>query len=47
VTGFADLKAHHMEKDGADVVIDAGAGDAITLEGVKLKDLHAADFAFA
>jgi Ca2+-binding RTX toxin-like protein len=46
VASFADLKANHLERDGTDLVIDGGAGDVITLENVKIKDLHAADFAF-
>jgi Ca2+-binding RTX toxin-like protein len=41
---FTDLKAHHMEQTGAAVVIDFTAHDSITLDGVKLNHLSAADF---
>jgi hypothetical protein len=46
LTDFVDLKAHHMEQAGSSVVIDFTAHDSITLEGVKLKGLSAADFLF-
>ena len=46
ITGFTDLVNIHMTKVGADVVIDATGGDAITLVGVQLADLDAADFLF-
>jgi hypothetical protein len=41
---FADLEAHNMYQDGSSVVIDFAGHDTITLEGVKIKDLSAADF---
>lgn len=46
ITDFADLLAHHMSQTGADVLIDDGAGNTITLLGVSLGDLQAADFLF-
>jgi Ca2+-binding RTX toxin-like protein len=46
ITNFADLKARHMTRDGANVVINAGGGDVVTLINVKLADLGAADFIF-
>ncbi len=46
IVGFSDLKNNHMSQDGADVVIDAGGGDTITLLDVDLADLNAADFLF-
>jgi len=46
ITGFADLVNTHMTEDGADVVIDATNGDVITLVGVQLAELDAADFLF-
>ncbi|TDK41159.1 laminin B domain-containing protein [Antarcticimicrobium luteum] len=46
ITGFADLSGSHMTQVGADVVIDATGGDVITLVGVHLADLDAADFLF-
>jgi Ca2+-binding RTX toxin-like protein len=44
LSDFADLKAHHMHQDGSSVVIDFTAHDSIILDGVKIKDLSAADF---
>ncbi|NNF24785.1 MAG: hypothetical protein HKN63_08290 [Rhodobacteraceae bacterium] len=46
ITDFADLVADHMVQSGADVLIDAGGGNSITLEGVLLANLDAADFLF-
>jgi Ca2+-binding RTX toxin-like protein len=46
LSDFADLKANHMEQDGSSVVIDFTAHDSVTLEGVKIKDLSAAEFHF-
>ncbi|MDB5525144.1 MAG: hemolysin-type calcium-binding repeat family protein [Rhizobium sp.] len=46
ITDFADLKANHLEKSGSDVVIFINNGDTITIEGVKINDLHANDFLF-
>jgi Ca2+-binding RTX toxin-like protein len=46
LSDFADLKAHHMEQHGSSVVIEFTAHDSVTLEGVKIKDLSAAEFHF-
>lgn len=46
VTGFADLKAHHLTVVGTSVVIDGGNGDKLVLENVKLSSLDAGDFLF-
>ena len=46
ITSFADLSGNHMSQAGADVLIDAGAGNTITLLNVNLGDLGAADFIF-
>lgn len=46
IKNFRDLKENHLERDGADVLIDAKHGDVIILEHVKMKDLDASDFLF-
>ncbi|GAA6165836.1 hypothetical protein NBRC116590_35400 [Pelagimonas sp. KU-00592-HH] len=46
IISFADISGGHMSQVGADVVIDAGAGNTITLLNVNLGDLGAADFIF-
>ncbi len=49
ITDFADLSDPangHMVQDGANVVIDDGAGWSVTLENVDLADLDANDFIF-
>jgi hypothetical protein len=46
VTNWADLKAHHLTRDGSDMLIDGGHGDVLTLHGVKPGDLSEADFIF-
>jgi hypothetical protein len=46
LSDFADLKAHHMTSHSGDVIVDTGHGDTITLDGVTIKDLVAADFLF-
>lgn len=46
ITSFADLKAHHLERSGHNVVIDGLHGDTITLLNVAIKDLGKADFLF-
>jgi Ca2+-binding RTX toxin-like protein len=46
IKDWADLKAHHLVKDGADVIINAGSGDQLRLEDVKLTDLDKGDFLF-
>jgi Ca2+-binding RTX toxin-like protein len=44
IGSFADLRANHMTKSGANVVINGGSGDVITLVGVTLSSLDAGDF---
>jgi len=44
IVSYADLAANHMSQVGANVIIDAGGGHTITLSGVSLGDLDAADF---
>ncbi len=46
ITGFGDLSSNHMSQSGADVVIDDGSGNTVTLENVLLADLGAGDFLF-
>jgi Ca2+-binding RTX toxin-like protein len=46
LSDFTDLKAHHMEQAGSSVVVDFTAHDSVTLEGVNLTDLSAADLLF-
>lgn len=46
IENFNDLKANHMSRDGANVVIDDGDGNTITLINVNLGDLGATDFIF-
>lgn len=46
VADFNDLQAHHIEKVDANIVIDGGQGDVLTLVGVKIKTLDASDFDF-
>jgi Ca2+-binding RTX toxin-like protein len=46
IKDWADLKAHHLAKDGADVIINAGSGDTLRLDDVKLADLDKGDFLF-
>ena len=46
ITGFVDLKNHHMSQVDTNVVIDDGAGVEIILVGVDIADLHKADFIF-
>lgn len=45
ISGFKDLKSNHMEKDGGDVRIEAGANE-ILLRDVALKALDSDDFIF-
>jgi Ca2+-binding RTX toxin-like protein len=45
ITDFGDLKANHMQQQGADVVIKAG-GDEVLLGNVSLSDLDRGDFDF-
>ncbi len=44
ITGFSDLKAHHMTQLGSDVLIDALKGDTILLKNVEIGDLGKGDF---
>jgi Ca2+-binding RTX toxin-like protein len=44
IGNYADLRAHHMSEHGNSVVIDDLHGDVITLEGVAIRQLRAADF---
>ena len=46
ITDFQDLIDNHINQVGADVVIDDLSGNTITLLGVTLSDLDAADFVF-
>jgi Ca2+-binding RTX toxin-like protein len=46
VSNFTDLKQHHMQQKGGDVVIDGGAGDVLTLKDVDIGDLAKGDFIF-
>ena len=44
VTSFADLIDNHMRQAGANVVIDGGSGDVLTINGVRLAQLDKGDF---
>jgi Ca2+-binding RTX toxin-like protein len=46
IVDLADLLANHATDVGADMVIDTGAGNAITLIGVNVSELHNDDFLF-
>lgn len=46
ITDITDLLNNHANQIGADVVIDDGLGNTITLQNVDLADLDAADFIF-
>jgi Ca2+-binding RTX toxin-like protein len=46
ITGFGDLSANHLRQQNANAVIDALDGNVITLLGVSVRDLDAADFVF-
>ena len=46
ITDFNDLMSNHISQVGADVLIDFGNGDTITLLNVNLSDLDSADFVF-
>jgi hypothetical protein len=46
IMSFSDLKNHHASQSGANLVIDAGGGDTITVKGVTIDDLDATDFIF-
>ena len=47
ISDFADLSGNHASQSGADVLIDAGSGNTLTLENVSLAALDTADFIFA
>ena len=46
ITDFQDLTDNHMVQDGANVLISDGLGNTITINGVNISDLDAADFVF-
>ncbi|MFK7763132.1 MAG: Calx-beta domain-containing protein, partial [Roseobacter sp.] len=46
IVNFIDLRDNHMSQSGSDVVIDAGAGNVITVEDVNLADMNFGDFLF-
>ena len=46
IVNFIDLRDNHMSQSGSDVLIDAGAGNIITVEDVSLSDMNFADFIF-
>ena len=46
ITDFTDLETNHMSQVGDDVVIDAGAGNTITLLDTLETDLDQSDFIF-
>ncbi|MDQ2090606.1 calcium-binding protein [Marimonas arenosa] len=46
ISDYADLAANHMTQVGANVVIDTGGGNSITLLKVDIADLGAGDFVF-
>lgn len=43
-TAIHDRTDNNQRQDGANVVIDPGEGDVLTLRGVQIADLDAADF---
>ena len=44
ITSFNDLLINHLSQTKAGIVIDGLHGDMITLKGVDMGDLSAADF---
>ncbi len=46
ITGFLDLKNNHATQVGSDLVIDDGAGNTLTLDGLVIGDLDRGDFIF-
>ena len=46
ITNMYDLMSNHVTQVGANVVIDTGGGNSITLNGVLLSDLDHSDFVF-
>jgi Ca2+-binding RTX toxin-like protein len=46
IDGFADLMRHHAREVRGDLVIDAGHGDTLTLEGVEKADFRRFDVLF-
>lgn len=46
ITDLADLQANHLTQSGANVVIDTGGGNSVTLLNVNIGDLDSTDFVF-
>lgn len=46
IVNFSDLLTSHTTQIGADVIINDGAGNTITLQNVDISDLNVADFIF-
>lgn len=46
ITSLSDLMANHVRQSGANVIVDTGDGNSITLNAVSLADLDATDFLF-
>lgn len=44
IKDWADLRDHHLAQDGTSVILDAGHGDILTLENIKIAELHPDDF---
>lgn len=47
ITGWNDLRAHHLTSVNGNATIETSAGDSITLTDVRLKNLDAGDFILA
>lgn len=46
IVNYADLLANHMNQVGANVVIDDGLGNSITVLNALVTDMNEADFTF-
>jgi serralysin len=46
ITNIADLRANHLSEVGGNAVIDDGAGNMLTLQGIAVSALSADDFIF-
>lgn len=46
ITGFADLRAHHLTQTARGTVIDDHQGNTVLVQGVAIADLSADDFLF-
>ncbi len=46
IRGFWDLKHNHVTQGSDGLVIDDGAGNALTLDGLEIGDLDPGDFIF-